>query len=82
MTRRVVCNFSQKSAQEPRKICGGKRNKSSAVAEMGDRFATIDMGRKLEAVPLWGWGAGYLWGSWSRPTAYQMAFDPSSRLAT
>jgi len=30
-------------------------NKSSAVAEMGDRLATIDMGRKLGggAVPLW-----------------------------
>jgi len=30
----------------------GVRNKSSAVAEMGDRLATIDMGGKLEAVPL------------------------------
>jgi len=28
-------------------------NKCSAVAEMGDRLATIDMGRKL-GVPLWG----------------------------
>ena len=27
-------------------------NKSSAVAEMGDCLATIDMGRKLGAVPL------------------------------
>ena len=34
-------------------------NNSSAVAEMGDRLATIDMGRKLRelCVPLWG-GAG------------------------
>jgi len=32
-------------------------NKSSVVAEMGDRLATTDMGRKLGAVPLWG-GAG------------------------
>ena len=29
-------------------------NKSSVVAEMGDRLATTDMGRKLGAVPLWG----------------------------
>ena len=29
-------------------------NKSSALAEMGDRLATIDMGRKLGAVPLFG----------------------------
>jgi len=33
-------------------------NKSSSVAEMGDRLATTDMGQKLgeEAVPLWGLG--------------------------
>jgi len=30
-------------------------NKSSAVAEMGDHLAVIDMGRKLWAVPLF-WG--------------------------
>jgi len=29
-------------------------NKCSAVAEMGNRVATIDMGRKLGAVPLMG----------------------------
>jgi len=29
-------------------------NKCSAVAEMGDRLATVDMGRKLGAVPLLG----------------------------
>jgi len=29
--------------------------KCSAVAEMGDRLATIDMGRKLGAVPLIFW---------------------------
>jgi len=33
-------------------------NKNSAVAEMGDRLATIDMGRKLGAVPLYWKGAG------------------------
>ena len=33
-------------------------NKGSAVAEIGDRLATIDMGRKLGAVPFWGGGAG------------------------
>jgi len=31
-------------------------NKCSAVAEMGDRLATIDMGRKWGAVPLLGGG--------------------------
>jgi len=31
-------------------------NKSSAVAEMGDRLATIDMGRKLGACPFGGAG--------------------------
>jgi len=38
-------------------------NKSSAVAEIGDRLATIDMGRKLGSVPLFflgGWR-----GSWA-----------------
>ena len=34
-------------------------NKCSAVAEMGDRLATTDMGRKLEAVSLWGRGGGF-----------------------
>ena len=32
-------------------------NKSSAVAEMGDRLATIDMGRKLGALSLFGQGS-------------------------
>jgi len=31
------------------------KNKSSAVAEMGERLATIDMGRKWEGL-LWGLG--------------------------
>jgi len=29
----------------------------AAVAVMGDRLSTIDMGRKLGGVPLWGGGA-------------------------
>jgi len=33
-------------------------NKCSAIADMGDRLATIDMDRKLGAVPLWGGEAG------------------------
>jgi len=58
-------------------------NKSSAVAEMGDRLATIDAGRKL--------GAALPWGSWapSNNVAWAEAYlctkwhpDPSSRLAT
>ena len=35
-----------------------KTNKSSAVAEMGDRLTTIDEGRKVGAVPHWGEGLG------------------------
>jgi len=30
--------------------------KCSAVAEMGDRLATTDMGRKVEVPIFWGWG--------------------------
>jgi len=49
---------------------------------MGDRLATIDMGRKLRAVPLLGeagspsvaWAKAYLRTKWH--------LDPSSRLAT
>jgi len=43
-------NFDNKG----RKVCCkvSLYNKSSAVAEMGDRLATIDMGGKLEAVSL------------------------------
>jgi len=37
-----------------------KLNKNSAVAEMGDRLATIDMGRKLGVVPLLGEGSWVL----------------------
>ena len=29
----------------------------SAIAEMGDRLAIIDMGRKLVCAPLWGRGS-------------------------
>jgi len=39
------------------RVVGSQIYKCSAVAEMGDRLATIDMGRKLgAAVPLWGAG--------------------------
>ena len=31
-----------------------KNYKSLAVAEMGNRLATMDMGQKLVGVPLWG----------------------------
>jgi len=46
-----------------------KFDKSSAVAEMGDRLATIDMGRKVgAAVPLFGEGAGSLSNTmWPEP---------------
>ena len=36
--------------------CPKLSDKCSAVAEMGDRLATIDMGRKLGAVPVFFWG--------------------------
>jgi len=59
-------------------------NKCSTVAEIGERLATIDMGRKLEMCPLWGkldphvtqcaWAMAYLRTKWP--------LDPSSRLAT
>jgi len=48
-------------------------NKSSAVAEMGDRLATRDMGRKVgAAVPLYVGGAGSPFNTMStgpRPTS-------------
>ena len=65
-----------------------KRNNSSAVGEMGDRLATIDMARKVcmvGAVPLSVGELGpYLTqcplGRGLPP--YQVHLDPSSRLAT
>jgi len=68
MTRRVEAN----------------KDKCSAVAEMGDRLATIDMCRKLGAVPLLG-GAGSpcnsaAWAEACLLTKWRL--DPSSRLAT
>ena len=39
----------------PTTLCRELCNKSSAVAQMGDRLATVDMGRKIgELCPLWG----------------------------
>ena len=38
---------------------GSTENKSSAVAEMGDRLATTDMGRKVEELL-----CPFPWGSW------------------
>jgi len=53
---------------------------SSAVAEMGDRLATIDMGLKLEgaAVPLFGRG-NWVAGAYHRAKFHVV---PSNRLAT
>jgi len=77
---RAIINTVSASATQ------GGRNKCSAAAEIGDRWATIDMGRKVGALPLWGRG------SWVpikhnvapaeayRPTKWRV--DPSSRLAT
>ena len=46
-------------------------HKSSAVAEMGDCLATIDMGQKLGAVPLLGGRVGSpsnTMSPWPKPT--------------
>jgi len=62
------------------------QNKSSAVAEMGNRLATIDMGRKGEAaVPLSGGGSlappnNVTWAEIYLRTKWHL--DPSSHLAT
>jgi len=46
---------------------------------MGDRLTTIDMGRKLGAVPLWGRGAVAMDEAYLRAKFH---LDPSNRLAT
>ena len=81
-----------KNRQERSKIVSfgrAKANKSSAVAEMGDCLATIDMGRKEEAVVPLSWGElGPHLTMWPGPRpigAYlhtKWHLDTSSRLAT
>jgi len=58
--------------------------KCSAVAEMGDRLATIDMSENWRGLcPFCEWGAGSHNVAWSQPYLHiQWHFDPSSRLAT
>ena len=51
-------------------VSNSDNNKCLAVVEMGNRLATIDMGRKLGAVPLlfFGGGAGSPFNTmWPRP---------------
>ena len=43
-------------------------NKSSAVAEVGDRLATMDMGESGEGL-LWGLGPSNKMWPWPRPTS-------------
>ena len=67
--------------------CDGNRNKCSAVAEMGDRLATIDMGRKLGGYVPFGAAGVDRHVTQCRLgrglPSYQVAcLDPSSRLAT
>ena len=61
-------------------------HKCSAVAEMGDRLATIDMDRKLGAVSLWTRGSWVpICNNVARAEAYlptKWHLHPSSRLAT
>ena len=65
--------------------------KSSAVAEMGDRFATIDMGRNLGVVPFWGELGPHLTqcrldrrrsGSSAPPAACSESDEPTSAYST
>jgi len=60
-------------------------NKGSAVAEIGDRLATIDMGRKLGAVPFFGGQLGPHLTQCGRVRGLPPAefhLDPCNRLAT
>ena len=60
----------------------GSFHKCSAVAEIGDRLATIDMGLKLGAVPFG--GAGFPCNiMWPGPSLLRTKWypDPSNRLA-
>jgi len=43
--------FNNRIFKNARRLTADILNKCSAVAEMGDRLATIDIGRKLGAVP-------------------------------
>ena len=64
---------------------GDRLYKCSAVAEMGDRLATIDMGRKLGCASLGGTGSpSNTMSSGPRPTfvpTTKWHLDPSSRFA-
>jgi len=66
---------NRKDFKDHTKLCAANKNynKCSAVAEMGDRLATIDMGRKLKGVvPLLVGGGSWLpcntMRPWPRPT--------------
>ena len=61
------CNFEGKGM--PRHLCREPCNKSSAVAEMGDRLA-IDMGRQAGAL------CPFPWGTWV--SIYTMSSGPTS----
>ena len=50
----IDVSLANRTCKGNRKIKDKVTKKYSAVAEMGDRLATIDMGRKLGAVSLWG----------------------------
>jgi len=53
MERSVITDYSLYGHDDDN-VLGDRLYKCSAVAEMGDRLATIAMGRKLGAVPLRG----------------------------
>ena len=64
LSRPIKCHVTATK----RKTCIA--NKSSAVDQMGDRLATIDVGRKLGGVPPYfggGGGAGYCDTMWPEP---------------
>jgi len=67
-------------------IYSGNNNKCSAAAEMGNRLATVNMGRKLGAVPILGRGVESPCNTMRHGPSLIFVpsgiFIPSSRLAT
>jgi len=55
MERSMITDYSMYGHDDDN-VLGDSLYKCSAIAEMGDRLATVDMGRKLRAVPLRGGG--------------------------
>jgi len=64
-------------------LCMGASHKSSAVAEMGHRLATIGMGRKRGGAAVGDWVPIYHSVAWAEAYLFTKShLDPSNRLAT